>query len=314
MHHPRRRSRRGGVALAALVLLLVPAAIAWACNPQAYIRTTQSGYGPGAQVVVQGAFFKANKEVILNLEPGGEVARVTTASNGSFQTSFRVPRSVGSYSVSAVSFEPDGTVTNGLPARTAFEVAQPAALQRAPASTPAPPATTQGGERAFVLPGITRSPTRSGAPTGGSGDGGGGSGSGGGGGGGQPGGGTFAGLAGGTVTGATGVPVFAGSVAPAQATFGSTPAVAAQGAPASAAKGAARSTGRAAAADSDVWSGFTNGRTPSLTSDAADAPDSGTGSGLGLGIGLLALGLLALVAGLTAAEVQRRRKAVSSRS
>jgi hypothetical protein len=103
------------------------------------------------------------------------------------------------------------------------------------------------------------------------------------------------------VTGSTGAPVFAGSVAPAQASFGSAPAAATQR------SGAARSTGRAAATDSDVWSGFANGRTPSLTSDAAGAPDSGTGSGLGLGIGLLAVGLLALVAGLTAAEVRRRR-------
>lgn len=142
---------------------------------------------------------------------------------------------------------------------------------------------------------MSRSPVRSVAGTGGGSDGGG-----------QPISNNTGGVAGGgtTVVGTTGVPVFAGSVAPAQATFGSTPATAAQ----SAAKGtAARSSGRAAAADSDVWSGFANGRTPSLTSDAADAPDSDTGSGLGLGIGLLAVGLLALVAGLTAAEVRRRR-------
>lgn len=293
MHHPR-RSKRGVVALAAVSLLLIPAAIAWACNPQAYIRTTQLASAPGGQVVVQGAFFKGDKEVILNLEPGGEVARVTTAGNGSFQTSFTAPTGVGSYSVSAVSYEPDGTVTNGLPARTAFEVAAPT-RQQAPASNPAPPAATQGGERAFVDPGITRSPTRSAGPTGG-----------GGGGGGQVGAGTTGGGGVGTVAGPTGAPVFAGSVAPAQPTFGSAPAAQAQGTPAP--KGsAARSSGRAAATDSDVWSGFANGRTPSLTSDAADAPDSGNGSGLGLGIGLLALGLVALVAGLTAAEVQRRK-------
>jgi len=34
-----------------------------------------------------------------------------------------------------------------------------------------------------------------------------------------------------------------------------------------------------------------------------------SGSGLGLGIGLLAFGLVALVTGLTAAEVSRRRSA-----
>ena len=63
------------------------------------------------------------------------------------------------------------------------------------------------------------------------------------------------------------------------------------------------------AAVSDVWSGYAAGKTPSLTSGAA-VPDGDTGSELSLGIVLLAVGLLALVAGLTTAEVMRRRAQV----
>jgi hypothetical protein len=55
--------------------------------------------------------------------------------------------------------------------------------------------------------------------------------------------------------------------------------------------------------------GFAPGKTATLTSEAAGAPDGGTGSQLGWGIALLAIGLLALVSGLTVAEVRRRRLA-----
>lgn len=291
MHHPR-RSRRGIVAMAALALLVVPAAIAWACNPQAQLTPNKASYTPGESMNVSGSFYPRGVQIKVAISDG-QSAVATTNQSGAFQvTGLRTPTRPGTYTITTT--RADGQFQSGLPKVATFTIAAPAA-RRAPASSPAPPAATQqGGQRAFVEPGVTRSPARSVAGTGSDG---------GSGGGGQPQGSTGGVAGGGTiVTGTTGVPVFAGSVAPAQATFGSAPATA-QGA----AKGAARSTGRAAAADSDVWSGFANGRTPSLTSDAADAPDSGTGSGLGLGIGLLAVGLLALVAGLTAAEVRRRR-------
>ena len=297
MHHPR-RSRRGIVALAALSLLLVPAAIAWACNPQAQLRPDRASYSPGQTMTVSGSFFPRSTPIKVAVS-GGATAVATTNASGAFQISgLAVPSRPGTYTVTAT--RNDGVATSGLPKVASFQVAA-AATRRAPASSPAPPAATQQpGSRAFVEPGVTRSPSRSVAGNGTSG-----------GGGGQPGGGSTGGVAGGgtVVTGVTGVPVFAGSVAPATTTFGAAPAVAQSATPATAGSrsSAARSTGRAAAADSDVWSGFANGRTPSLTSDAANAPDSGTGSGLGLGIGLLAVGLLALVAGLTAAEVRRRR-------
>ena len=295
MHHPR-RSKRGIVALAAVTLLVVPAAIAWACNPQAQLTPNKATYTPGESMSVGGSFYPRGVQIKVAVSDG-QSAIATTNQSGAWQISgLRTPTTPGTYTITTT--RADGQFQSGLPKVASFSVA-PRATRRAPASSPAPPASTQqGGDRAFVEPGVTRSPTRSVAGTGNDG---------GSGGGGQPQGGSTGGVAGGgtIVTGTTGVPVFAGSVAPAQPTFGSAPAAAAQG---TTAKGtAARSAGRAAAADSDVWSGFANGRTPSLTSDAADAPDSDTGSGLGLGIGLLAVGLLALVAGLTAAELRRRR-------
>jgi hypothetical protein len=294
MHHPR-RSKRGLVALAVAAMLLVPAAIAWACNPQAQLTPNKASYTPGETATVSGSFFPRGVAIKVTVSNGAS-ATATANQSGAFQISgLAIPSAPGTYTITAT--RADGAAQSGLPKVASFSVAAPIAKTApAPSATPTPTAQREREERAFVEPSVTRSPTRSVA--GGTG--------GGSGGGGQPIAGNTGGVAGGgtTVVGTTGVPVFAGSVAPAQATFGN---------PATAGKAkdtAARSTGRASATDSDVWSGFANGRTPSLTSDAADAPDSDTGSGLGLGIGLLAVGLLALVAGLTAAEVRRRRASV----
>jgi hypothetical protein len=107
---------------------------------------------------------------------------------------------------------------------------------------------------------------------------------------------------GGTVQTGSGEPAFAGSVAatPGASSFFS-------GGEGKAPAATAQPSERAAV--SDVWSGYAAGKTPSLTSGAA-VPDGDTGSELGLGIVLLAVGLLALVAGLTTAEVMRRRAQV----
>jgi len=292
MHQPR-RSKRGLVALAAVAMLLVPAAIAWACNPQAQLSPSQPSYTPDTgTATISGSFFPRGIGIRVTVSGGASVV-ATTNQSGAFQATVPVPSAPGTYTITAV--RADGQAQSGLPKVASFSVA-PAIAKTAPATRPAPPAAKQQGDRSFVEPGVTRSPVRSVAGNGGNS----------GGGGGQPISNNTGGVAGGgtTVVGTTGVPVFAGSVAPAQATFGSAPATA-QGTTTK--SNAARSTGREAAADSDVWTGFANGRTPSLTSDTADAPDSDTGSGLGLGIGLLAVGLLALVTGLAAAEVRRRR-------
>jgi len=115
---------------------------------------------------------------------------------------------------------------------------------------------------------------------------------------------------GGVVIAPSGAPVFAGAVpvAASPGTFTTAPA------PAAAASGkAARQSSSATpsdqAASGYVWSGFAPGKTPSLSTAGDMVSEGDNGSGLGLGIGLLAFGLLALVAGLTAAEVSRRRAA-----
>lgn len=286
--------KRGMVALTAVSLLLVPAAIAWACNPQAQLTPNKASFQPGEQMTLSGSFFPRTTQ--LAISGPGISQTVTTGSSGTFQVRVAVPSTPGNYTVRAT--RADGAAQSGLPKVASFQVARPAAAAPAPV-TRAPAPTVQGGSPSFSEPGVVRSPSRGVArstqprgtqPRSQQ----------------QP---TTGGVAGGgtVVTGATGVPVFAGSVAPAQTTFGApAPAAAAKGTTARRGSSTAAS-GRASASDSDVWSGFAPGRTPSITSDTAGAPDDGSGSSLGLGIGLLALGLLALAAGLTAAEVQRRR-------
>lgn len=94
--------------------------------------------------------------------------------------------------------------------------------------------------------------------------------------------------------------------------FATVPAPAA-GAAAGSGKAAARQSSSAApseqAASGYVWSGFAPGRTPSLATAGDMVSEGDSDSGLGLGIGLLAFGLLALIGGVTAAEVSRRRAA-----
>lgn len=280
------------IALTAVSLLLVPAAIAWACNPQAQLQPNQASYTPGETMQLSGSFFP--RGMAINVTGPNFSRTVTTTSNGAFSVSVPVPTTPGSYTVRAT--RADGAAQSGLPKVVSFQVAKAVSTAPAPVTGPPSRSTTGATNPSFSEPGVARSPARGvarttqprstqPAPTTG----------------GVAGGGTV-------VTGTTGVPVFAGSVAPAQTTFGApAPATAAQRSAASSRRSSTAASGRAAASDSDVWSGFAPGRTPSLTSSAAGAPDGGTGSSLGLGIGLLAFGLLALAAGLTAAEVQRRR-------
>lgn len=124
--------------LLAAAVLLIPVAITWACAPQAYLQTSKSEYRTGEQVLVQGAAFKSSRSITLSLEPGGTLGNVTTNSSGALQLSFPAP-AAGNYTVTAVGREADGSVTNGLPARIAFDVraADPRpAAQQPPSSTP----------------------------------------------------------------------------------------------------------------------------------------------------------------------------------
>lgn len=110
--------------LTALCLALVPAAVAWACTPQSFLALDKTVYSAGDRVEVRGDNFRSDRQLTLKLEPGGTVGTVTSSSNGSFTTAVKVPANAdsGSYTLSVIGYEPDGSVTPGLPARAAFEV------------------------------------------------------------------------------------------------------------------------------------------------------------------------------------------------
>lgn len=304
---PRRRRMLG--TLAVLAVALVPAAIAWACNPQAYLQLNPTTVTPGDQMTVSGAFFKGGAQLTLSLEPGGQIATATTSGNGSFSTTVTAPSTVGSYTLSAIGYESDGSVTNGLPARASFSVGAAASQPPRPApATPQPtgsqpgasqPGATSPSAGRFAEPEVpgTRAFSKDRGSRGGreratSG------------GGGLAGAGAVVNTGAGVIDSSQGA-VFAGSVA-----RGDRSAVAAT-APREARRGArssnsAASTGRSAGGD-DVWSGFESVDAPSLMPRASDAtPGGGAGSQLTWGLGLLAVGLLTLVGGITAAEVRRR--------
>lgn len=284
--------RRLFVALVVAALAVIPAAIAWACNPQAQLTTNQTSYSPGEPMTVSGSFFPRSTAIRISVESGGS-ATVTTTSNGAFRVSgLQAPSSPGTYTVTAN--KADGSFQSGLPKVASFAVQAPASAGTGPSGQAGAPAA-QGRAPAFREPSVNRSrgtavsrgggTQRAERPTGGVGGG------------------------AGVVT-AGGQTVFAGSAAPAeQGAFvsgGTATAAAPRQAAARGARGAgARQSDRSAA--SDVWSGFaTSGKTPTLT-NGVDNPEGGTGSQLGLGVGLLALGLVALVSGLAAAEARRRR-------
>ena len=274
-------------------MVVAPAAIAWACNPQANISTDRTSYSPGQSVTVYGSYFPNNANITVT-GPGGSRA-VTTSSSGAFSTTFTAPSTAGSYVISA-------TRPTGGAASTGFRVAAPAPAAPSPGQTQAPSGTAPRVP-SFDSPAVVRSERqRSTSGSGGS-DGGG------------PGaktspGNTGSGSGGGVVVTPSGAPVFAGS-APAASTgsFGTVPA------PAAPAAGGGKAARQSSATPSDqaaagyVWSGFAPGKTPSLSTAGDMVSEGDSGPGLGLGIGLLAGGLLALVAGLTAAEVSRRRAA-----
>lgn len=290
-----KRRRNVCVALLLAALVVIPAAVAWACNPQAHISLDRTSYAPGQTITVYGSYFPNGAQITVS-GPGG--SKVVTAGGGSFVTTFTAPGS-GNFTVTA------SRPTGGY-ASAAGTVAQPQPQPAQPAPPPADDGPTGGSQRnpSLDTPGVVRS-EREPSTTGGRGGGGGG-------GGGDTAGGTSGGGGPGTggVQTVAGQPVFVGSAAPATTagTFAATPA----GDEGTRSAARDRSAGAAPSeqtASGDVWSGFAPGRTASLTSGADGMSDGGTGSGLGIGIALLALALLGLAGGLTAAEVRRRRTA-----
>ena len=102
--------------LATLSVLLVPAAVAWACTPQAYVVTDKLSYGPGEQMTVKGDRFRSNATISITSDPPGLSTTTTSTSVGTFSVQLDAPGKPGSYVLVATSSEGEGL------ARTAFEV------------------------------------------------------------------------------------------------------------------------------------------------------------------------------------------------
>lgn len=314
---------------------LIPAALALACNPQAYLTLDKSQYAPGDSVRVTGSFFRGDANITVSLDRTGQASTVRTSGNGSFQTTFALPAGApsGGYTVSAIGYESNGDVINGLPARASFSVAaaqaapqpSPPAAETPAASEPAAqtaqpaagqpsapqatrpvqprPTTSSRDASGFREPGVTSEPNVQTSGTARST--------------------TRRATRAATPAGADrvtlgGRTVFGGSVAPATVA----PAIAAPTTRAGGtqATGGTRATSRSGASvgrqaaeqttADDVWGAVGSGREPSVLPVAGDGvavSSPRTGSQLTLGLLLLGGGVLALVGGLAAGEARRRR-------
>jgi hypothetical protein len=286
--------KRAGLGILVAVMVVVPAAIAWACNPQAHVTLDRTTASPGQTVTMYGSYFPGNVNIQVSTPQGTQT--VTTSNGGSFAKSFVIPSKPGSYVVNA-------TRPTGGAASAAFVVKSPTTTTtpaQAPASSNSPAAAAPRAP-SFDSPSVVQS-ERQRSTSGSGGNDGGGSGS-------QAAPNTGTGSGGGVVVTPSGATVFAGSVpAASTGTFSAAPAQVAATGSSKAAKSSSTTPSDQAAAGY-VWSGFAPGKTPSLATAGDMVSEGDSGSGLGLGIALLAFGLLALVGGLTAAEVSRRRSA-----
>jgi hypothetical protein len=302
-----RSDRRRALALLGLLtILVVPASIAWACNPQAHLRIDPT-VTAGSSMTVGGTDFKPNVQINFNFEPGGSAGSVTTSSAGGFNTTITAPSTPGNYTLSAIGYEADGSVTAGLPQQASFTVtgaSQPAAPgstsqpgrsgTSAPATAPSPGRFSEPEvpkARAFASPKRGSSGSRQRAAVRGGGAG------------------RQAALnAGDGVIKASSGAVFAGSVARADRV-----AAASRGRSAAAGRSRAHAaktttTPSQRSAAGDVWSGFKSSNAPGLVARGSDAaPSGGPGSLFALSLGLLIAGGLALVSGLAVTEARKRR-------
>ena len=324
---------RGRARWFGLVALVVSAgalsfgALAWACNPQAYLTLDKAVYAPGDNVRVSGSFFKNEATITVSIDKTGQSVAVTTSGNGAFSTTFALPASapVGGYTVQAVGYEANGQITPGLPARGSFSVAAavaaPAAAPAAPQASapqasapsqsqaPAPaqasrPVARPSSSRAdadFREPSIINEPNVQTSRA--------------------PGSSVRVGGSSGSESAVSsgGRAVFGGSVAPAVSAapvVGAPPVVAAPASRSRAersAAGTSRAVGASVAertAADDVWSAVGAGSAPSVLPFAGDGvavSSPRSGSQLALGLVLLGGGVLALVGGLAAGEARRRR-------
>jgi hypothetical protein len=324
-----------------MAALLVPAAVAWACNPQPRVETDKLSYSPGEQVTVSGRYFSTKKTtdtdptVTITTDPAGPSATVPVTSAGTFQT--RLPAPAGVFTVLA-------TPSNGGPAApTTAEGVAATALPENPkpgpapqfgvpaiqSSPPTPDRTSRLADRGSTEAkpdrpqrrgGGSSQPTRNvfvfeSAPSQARTTTGGGSSAGGSAGGGSDGGGSAGGGSGGGNSGDGGAA--SGSERGVISDSAGRPVFVDSLAPADRRVGGAGRTTTAAdrsagqgpserAATGDLWSGFRSGKAPSLLDAGDGSPDDG-GSGASIGLALLGLGLVGLLSALAVAEVRRRR-------
>jgi len=288
--------RRRGVTFASLVVaaVVIPVAIAYACNPQAHVSLDKTSYQPGGTVTVYGSYFPGNASITVS-GPTGSVP-VTASPGGGFNTSLKAPSAPGPYTITA------SRPTGGF-ASASYSVSSPQGPATTNPGNSGNGQSSTSGAPSFREPQVSRSrgtaTSQSGTATSqsGSGD--------------TAGGKASTSRSGGgsatpsTVTGPSGQQVFAGS-APAAA-VAAAPTVARSRSEAARTATAGTSSATQSALG-DLYSNYQPGRTPSLMG-ASGAPSGGAGSSLGLGIGLLAFGFMSLVAGLTVAEARRRRTA-----
>ena len=302
------RRRTALLILAVTSLLIVPAAISWACGPNRAVQLDRFDYGPGQSVTVSGANWIEGVSVTITLD-GAPVASTTTSSTGNFSASFPAPTAPGTYTVVADGVDPNtGQSLPGGNTRQTFTVTAP---QSAPspsadppsegaAPTPGAPAPAPGTSGGGGKPGNAGDDSRTGnggerrRPAGGRerrANSGGGS--------------AARGRPVNTAEGliqTAGTKAFAGSVTR-QARVNAATRRSSRSAK------AGRPSERSAGAD--LWSGFASSKSPSLMPDAGNGvPTADKGSGLAVGLGLLGTGFLALL-GLGLAEAERRRRRVT---
>ena len=82
------------ITLTAAALVIIPAAIAWACNPQAHLTLDRTSYSPGQSMVVSGSYFN-DADTISITGPG--IATSAKPSGGGFRVTVAAPRGAGPY-------------------------------------------------------------------------------------------------------------------------------------------------------------------------------------------------------------------------
>lgn len=114
--------------------LVAFAAVAWACNPQAYLVLDKTAYQPGSAITAYGSYFPGN--VSITVSGPAESTTVQTSPDGGFSTQLTAPTTPGNYTITA------SRPTGGF-APASFEVTAP---------PPKPPVTDPPAEPAPAVP------------------------------------------------------------------------------------------------------------------------------------------------------------------